>query len=476
MVSKALRSKSILTVAAILSMPSFLAPNSGHAADFEKVGKSIVAQEQLVASLASEKDTFSQSLIEPLVQLAKLQSSANRIEEAQQTISQALQTTRINHGLYDKTQLPILRLDIETTIALTDWNSAKDKLDHYTWLLTDHIEQPVGSIAESLLWLVSIHEQGVFSATEDDRFWHISRANLLSKALVNLTQENNLQATLPHVQFLYALANMYFLEAKAILAGGTTSYQLREVHAAVANVETRANSQRRLYNSGLYTLFNIKAIMTDSDNFDDEALSMVDLRIADWKVLFGKVDDISKIYGPVITSLKQAGVDEQSIAELLQQPAPLPRATLTLSVAEEIYEIAASSVTSDQNSSVHLTLFEATSDIPGVILEEEPLTLTKLAQGDWGKIVVEVILDTSTDTSIKNAGFGTKSRVSPKQTKLVATYDQEYKTLEDVQARIAALSFRPAFVDGVPVKSTFTLDYRFRDAMWSESKQLLSLR
>ncbi len=476
MVRKTSKPSTILAVLAIVTIPALLSTNSSYAADFEKVGESINSQERLVAAITSEKDTFSQSLIEPLVQLAKLQRSANLFKEAQESIDQALQTTRIAYGLFDEAQLPLLRLDIENTIALTEWDNGKDKLDHYTWLLTDHIEQPLGSLVESLLWLVSIHEQGVFAATEADRVWHITRASMLSNALISLTQQNNLQDTRPHVQFLYALTKMYFLEAKAILAGGTTSYQLREVNAAVVNVESRASSQRRLYNSGLSTLFNIKAIMRNSDDFNAEAMALVDLRIADWKVLFGKADDISKTYGHVITALKQAGVSEKSISDLLQQPAPLPRASLTLSVAEEIYSIAASSVVPDKDDSLRLSLFEATSDIPGIILDQEPNPLTQQMHGDWGVVATELTLNPHIEVSVKNAGFSTKSRVTPKQTKLMASYGLEQKTLENVQARIAAISFRPAFVDGIPTVSRLTLDYRFRDAIWSDNKQLISLR
>lgn len=459
-----------------LSAIALLFPVSTYATDFDKVGKSITAQEQLVSSLVATENVFSQSLIEPLVHLAKLQKSANHFSDAQQTISKAIQAARIAHGLYNEKQLPLLQLDIETCIALSDWTSAKDKLDHYTWLLIDHVELPIASIVDSLQWLVSAHEQGTFAATEEDRIWHITRATSLSKALVRLMQQEGLEDSLPHVQFLYDLTQIHYLEARAILAGGTTGFQLREAHAAISNVESRANSLRRLYNSGLDRLTEIRAIMRNSDKFNAEAISIVDLRVADWKALFGQSEDIAKDYGLAINHLKLAGVSDSSIHELLEKPTSLPRPRLSLSVAEEIYDVKTNKNPSASKDAVSLAIFEATSDIPGVAKEVNPHTWSKLTSKGWGSVIAEITLDPSAPTTLKNSGYRTKSNVTPKQISILATHDLEEQTLSNVQKRIAMLSFRPAFLDGKPIPSKIVLDYRFTGAEWNDQAKLITLR
>jgi hypothetical protein len=457
-------------------MPATLFTASIQATDFEKVSEFIVTQERLVATLSTAENTFSQSLIEPLVQLAKLQSSANRLNDAQRTIAKALQTTRINHGLYSEKQLPLLQLDIETTIALSDWSSARDKLEHYSWLLTEQSELPITALVDSVLWLVSAHEQGSFAALETDRAWHITRATTLTEALVRLTHRAALHDSLPYVQFLYALSQLYYLEAKAILAGGTTGYQLREVHASVSNVESRANSQRRLYQAGLDKLVEIKTIMENSDKFNAEAVGLVNLRIADWKALFGRSEGLTQDYGLAIASLKRAGVSSNTIDKMFQQPTSLPRPNLSLSADEEIYTTSVNGISPLEDTALQLSLFEATANIPGVIKDHNPHLWSRPAAAGWSSIIAEITLDPRLQTTVKNSGYRTKSRVTPKQIKLITAHSSEAKMLQNARQRMSILSFRPAFVDGKPVGSTILVNYRLKLAMSDDQTTLVSLR
>jgi hypothetical protein len=208
-----------LAAVAALCIPTWLFSTNIQAADFEALGELIAAQERLVSMLTAKDDVFSESLVQPPVQLAKLQVSANRFNDAEQTIAKALLATRVTNGLYDEGQLPLLQLDIETTITLSGWSSARDKLQHYTWLLTERFELPVAYLGESVSWLVSAHEQGSFAEAEANRAWHISQATKLYEALIGLSYLETLHDSSLYVRFLYDLTQLYYLEAKAILAG-----------------------------------------------------------------------------------------------------------------------------------------------------------------------------------------------------------------------------------------------------------------
>jgi hypothetical protein len=475
MISNAIRSPIKLSVILITSMTIWSFTTNAHASDYEKVREFIITQERLVNDLGTAEDTFSQTLIEPLVQLAKLQSSANRLKDAQQTIAKALHTTRINYGLYDERQLPLLQLDIENTIALSDWNSAREKLDHYSWLLTEQIELPVTAILDTVLWLVSAHKQGSFAALEVDRAWHITRATMLSEALVSLTQRAGLHNTLPHVQSLYGLTQLYYLEAKAILAGGPPGHALRELHASISNVETRSSSQRRLYKSGLDRLVEIKSIIEASNKFNAEAAAMVNLRIADWNALFGRSENLTQDYELAIASLKRAGVSTQTIDTMLKQPTHLPRPNLSLSADEEIYTTRINVISLSQDTTPHLSMYEASANIPGVITEQNPHEWSRLMLTGWGSVVAKIKLDPDLRKAVKNSGYRTDSNVTPKQINLITAHNIEDLVLENARQRMEILGFRPAFVDGKPVASTLLVTYRLRDSLKTDQSNLLSL-
>ncbi len=445
------------------------------AADYEKVESSIFEQEELLASLAAA-NSFSDTLIEPLIELAKLQESAGRLIDMQETISQALSVSRINHGLYNEAQLPLLRFEIESDIALLNWESTKEKLEHYTWLLTNQIALPLGTLSESLWWLISTHKYSALQASEDDRAWHIDRAKRLSEALVNITYREDLQHSLPHVQFLYNLTQMYYLEAKAILAGGSASYQLRRSYATVTNVETRSNSQRRLFNAGLNALYRIKNIVEASESFPKEAVGLVELRIADWNALFGYSDDIEADYGLAIASLQGAGISTQSLSELLANPVPIPRPSLFLGVAEELADIQSISSSPTNTSRFQLSLEQASPSVPGVSSEGAGIPLGLNTDDNWLTLKAKLRLEPDVKSVNKNSGFRTKSFVTATDIEILESKGLVAAQLQQSKNQIAQLSFRPAFKGNKPAPSNLILSYKFQNQTPGNQPKLLSAR
>jgi len=88
--------------------------------------------EQTIASLESSGDFWHPMLAESMTSLGQLLQEAGRHQEALTALERAAHVNRVNHGLYSLEQVPALALQIDSHIALNEWEQA-DRLmrDHF---------------------------------------------------------------------------------------------------------------------------------------------------------------------------------------------------------------------------------------------------------------------------------------------------------------------------------------------------------
>ena len=70
------------------------------------------------------------SLVEPLSELANLQTTMGSYVEANRSIDRAIQLIRRTGGLYTRDQLPYLRQKIENLATSGDWGNTRDQMEH----------------------------------------------------------------------------------------------------------------------------------------------------------------------------------------------------------------------------------------------------------------------------------------------------------------------------------------------------------
>ena len=87
-----------------------------------------------VLSTERTRGAYDDSLWEQLVGLATAQQKAGRDADAVASLNQALHIHRVNHGLHNLGQEPILNLLIKSNSALSDWKALDQNFHYLYWL------------------------------------------------------------------------------------------------------------------------------------------------------------------------------------------------------------------------------------------------------------------------------------------------------------------------------------------------------
>ncbi|NKB33047.1 MAG: hypothetical protein GKR91_08120 [Pseudomonadales bacterium] len=456
----------IISIAFVFSLTS-------NANDFASLQQKLIIQNDNLLALEDNFGRHDFQLVEPLTHLAQTQFDANHFDDAMETVSRALQITRLNHGLYTKEQYDLLAMKIDIDIRRASWDKADKSLRHFKWLVENRFEGNDLELLEALDWLANVHMQGVIHDKTDQRAYHLIAATRLNEQAVHQAQILANTNSRFYAELLYSLTEKYYLETRGILGGGSTAYYLRLLNPYSALVDSRSRALEVRYRVGLEKLTMLRAFLQDSMQFDSETVGMAELYIADWKVLFNKSNDINAEYAVSFNSLKDAGVSKEKLDQFFSQPAILPRPVLSLSIEEALAVRNSASLFQESelinpvNSasvqpSFNLSLYEPTQFLGGHAVDFSQLDLSETSIDDWQSIRVDFEFDPTEERRVRNGVYFTKSHVSANNLSLIGQPGVENDDLRQALAHIKTLSFRPAFFEGKALEGKVDLDFRIR--------------
>ncbi len=102
---------------------------------------SAAALEQRLATLNQTAGPYDPARLEVQQDLARLQQELNNHETAEQLLSDSLQLARLNYGLYDESQVDILKALVETRQSLRDWEGT-DAAAHLLFQIQRRLHDP----------------------------------------------------------------------------------------------------------------------------------------------------------------------------------------------------------------------------------------------------------------------------------------------------------------------------------------------
>lgn len=170
---------------------------------------------RMITKVESEYGAYDQRQIEPLGDLGRLSQSTGEYQQALSLFKQALHVSRINHGLYHESQIPIIDDIIAAEIALRNWES----VDNY-YAYQQHLYQRLYDLddprLEAGLKKVSAWHVNALNVNLDGkRIEHLRRANQLFKLRMEIA-ENTLSVDDPKVAVL--AKNIKICERELFLA------------------------------------------------------------------------------------------------------------------------------------------------------------------------------------------------------------------------------------------------------------------
>ena len=127
--------KQPLTVAILETDTRFAGARNSEDTDFIVATKnSITEYEQLVNELEASGGAYQTSLSETLLGLGTAYQRLEKHANAVTAFKRSLQITRVNSGLHNLGQLPILEKIMESNVALQNWAGLDDNYHYLYWV------------------------------------------------------------------------------------------------------------------------------------------------------------------------------------------------------------------------------------------------------------------------------------------------------------------------------------------------------
>lgn len=451
------------TLATILFIPA-LALAEIPSPNFHSAEQSLREQQEALYRLAEEHGRYAPMLLEPLQRLARSQVEVNRYEAAADTVDYAVQIARSAEGLNTPKQYDLQQLAVEIDLYRQDWPAINDRLAYYSRLILANFEGSADERLARLQWLANMHVRGGIEDSKERHAHHLIHATWYAETAVLYAQSIGQDKSRQYAELLYDLAEKYYLEARAILAGGSTGYHLRQIKPGHHLLDEKGEAFDKRYRAGLDKLVMVRELFARSALFGEEAVGMAQLHIADWKAAFNKTEDLNAEYGRAIALLNHAGVPGNRLQQLLSHPTVIPRATLELSVHEAL-SFAHNNLRSDATDDLihRVSLLEPAPHIAGFVQDLELLDWQGGLVSDWSRLTVSMTIDPYEEKLVRSTAYRVKSRVTGTDIEIHESEADQDLTRQALR-RIKTLSFRPAFVDGQAIASQLALDYLVRSS------------
>ena len=262
------------------------------------------------------------SLVEPLSELANLQTTMGSYVEANRSIDRAIQLIRRAGGLYTRDQLPYLRQKIENLATSGDWGNTRDQMEHINWFYLSKSDVTDASLVNDLLHLSGMHLRGINEDFEMYQSYHFRSAMSLQWSALRVARINYGERDERLVPIIYDLIKQYHLQRMAVEGGGSLGYQLRQYFPGSEWVRGRAETKDYFYYMGRRLLSQMASIYSQSNEPMLEQLAMTGLYTADWQALFGRHEEALRTYNESYDQLESLYPD--LTPRLFQQPKLIP--------------------------------------------------------------------------------------------------------------------------------------------------------
>ncbi|MCY4296508.1 MAG: hypothetical protein OXE54_05970 [Gammaproteobacteria bacterium] len=272
-------------------------------------------------------------LVEPLSRIADRYMDLNRFAEANATLDRAQQIVRIEEGLFTKSQLPFLHRKIENHVNSGNWREARKLQDHIIWFYLNKYSWPDQNMMRGMLELSQLHLRGITEDDEENRGYHYLRAAYSSRIALRVADNIWPRHEQRKAGLIYEQLRIMYLQASAINKGGSTGQSLRTSESRplssngylAERVVPPESAVEQLRIGGQRYLGRIERIYAGEDKSENaEALAMVRLYDADWRLLFDQKRQALEAYREAHEMLLGAGVPRDRVDELFATPALIP--------------------------------------------------------------------------------------------------------------------------------------------------------
>lgn len=387
--------------------------------------------EQKVKALELSGGVYDPELTENLVGLGKAYLSQGNLVDAEAAFRRALHTSRVNDGLYNPDQVPILDQLIDVNTATSDWPDLYQNYSYLYWVS----KRIYGADDPRLLPVIDRigkwHLRVFASDVSMQPFEHLNMANDLYGHALRII-ETHYGANDPRlVNALYGVVLTNYQIAVQLSAAAESNATLVEPARPFDDRSRRLQEGARSldelmlasYVRGKTAMDRIVAIQAANAQLPPEAYALALVHQGDWFLLFNKWNSAEETYSQAYHVLIDKGLPREEVNSFFARPRSLPAIGLpgTEPEPEDVQGAEEHRLTEEQ-----------------VLTEEHPYVLVSFDVSKSGRARNIRIIESNPPDSIS---LQRKARKS-----------------------IAASKFRPRLENGEPVDTTdMQLRYIFKE-------------
>ena len=278
-----------------------------------------------IEDIEAEFGAYDLQLSQHLSSLGKQLQEHGEHAEAIELFKRAMHVQRINQGLYDMGQAPILENMIESQIAMGLWEDANDRYQYLYWLHRRNYGTDDPRMLPIINKLSNWHLNAYALNISGGLFYHLINAHNLYQIAVDIVSNAYGKNDLRMIGPLKGLtASNYFLATYQVANQNKLSVSNGSMPASE---DDRAKLEQYIlnsYNSGRSAINRMVDVYSNNPDAPPTSEVRAQVALGDWHLLFGKWHSAMGIYRNSYQKLVDSNADPALIEELFSRPAPLP--------------------------------------------------------------------------------------------------------------------------------------------------------
>ena len=298
--------------------------------DTDQLQDAVTDYQNSIKQLQSAHGAFYDQISEELVGMGLAYRNLGQDKQAINAFNRSLHINRINHGLYDASQLPILELIIQTNTALADWKALDQNYHYLYWvnrrIYGDHSPRLLPVINRLGRWHLHAYSQAVDSVP----FNHLLAAEQLFQDAVQIIDKNFGPDDPRQITPLYGLVMTdYQIASNATVTVVHADMRFTSINSSLMDQmqDDERNRQELIsqcYRDGKKALLKVVDIYSKNTDLPVAAHGMAQVMLGDWYLIFDRRNAASDTYAEAYSTLQQSGMQKQELDRLFGKPQSLP--------------------------------------------------------------------------------------------------------------------------------------------------------
>lgn len=276
--------------------------------------------------IEAEDGAYGEQLSQHLLGLGLTYQKEGEHDEAIDVFKRAIHVNRINQGLYNLNQVPMLERLIESHVARGQWEDANDRHHYLYWLHRRNYGEDDPRMLPVIDKLSAWHLNAYALDVSSGLFHHLINAHNLFKLAVDIIDTNYGTHDLRLIEALRGLTvSNYYL---ATYQGKSNKgFQMTTNSSSAPSAEERARLDQYIinsYSSGKKAITRMVDVYTNNPESPPSASIKAKVELGDWYLLFNKWHSALDIYQESYDTLVANNANPIDIRKLFGKPIALP--------------------------------------------------------------------------------------------------------------------------------------------------------